>query len=187
MDNRSIPRSFIFAHHCALELDPRVGHLDQLTEFIDVLVAIPIEIDVSRYVKRQLDRFVLRCYLGCKAAIATWPSRRGLRRKIDLVAVEVVVAIDQNGGLRCGDHTSKIGLGKVGKTQVLGTLDVNPLITKRGSCIENDHVGLFAHLEELIQAQDPRAAMGFDLGNQFLEVFVADSGLGVFTHASLPW
>ena len=96
-----------------------------------------------------------------------------------MVAIEVIVAIDQHRRFRCRDDVSQIGLSKVGEAQVLGTLDVDPIVSEIRSSIEHDHIGLFAHGKELIEAQDALIAVGFDFSDEFFEVLVTDPGFWV--------
>jgi hypothetical protein len=127
-------------------------------QLIDVPVAIAIEIDVGGNIEGHHEGLFLVFELkgrGNFTGLFDHGRHDHFRGKIDLVALKIVIAVDENRGVKRRNNPGEVTLGEVGKIQVLGSFEVDPVIAEFGAGIENDNTLLLAHFQKGIEVDEP--------------------------------
>lgn len=182
-------RSGISPRFRAFESDSLVAHVDELIQFIDVAIAVTIQIDVGRDVERHHEGLGLGDNLLGGRAVRDRNRRGDFGRKVSLVPVEIVVAIDQDLGVEAGNDFRQTILREIGESEVFRALQVDSIITEGRTRIEDDDPGFAAHLEEGIEVDEPGGAVRLHLRHETLKILIADFCLGVvlrFLRCGLP-
>lgn len=149
-------------------------------EFVNIPVSVAIQIDVGRDVQCHHERLLLGRKLPHGRGIRGRTGQGHLRGKVRLVAVKVVVAVNQDLRVERRNDPGEIVLGEICECQVLGPLEVDALEAKGRSGIQNEDARLLAHGEESVQVDESAGAVGLDFPDKLREVVKAYFRLGIF-------
>ena len=148
--------SFAFRDDAPFELDPRVVHIDQLSQLVHIPVPVSIQIDIGRDIERHHPWFFLGLKLNRQGVTRPATARRGnFGREVRLVALKVIVAIDEDPRVETWDDLPQVLLGEIGETQMLGSLDMDAVVAKIRPRIKDDRTRVLAHLQERVKIDQP--------------------------------
>lgn len=149
--------SLLFFDLLARKRKPSGVDIQQGAEFIDIGVTVTLKADKGVEVQGGAE---------------------GLRSEGDRAVFEVVVAVNEHGGVLARNDLSQSGFIEVRQAEIHGSMDVAELELGRTAGIKNDDTWLGHSLEKFFFGEAAGLADFFDLLDVLFEAFIRDQAIG---------